>query len=489
MSDVDDDVRGAIPDDDTPRPPISGPDDQPQPPQPPQTEMHEGIPEIGEAPYRQLGRKMASDIGEGFTNAGQNAPARFAKAALGQAIAPNPEDGSPGILGYLLGGTTGGGADPETASKFALPDKHKGASDDDANLLAVQKAYELGGPEAAWAMVQFNRGAYNANMSFAKHAASGVDGKPADDHAAADAATKASKHMLDGSSVHYTAASGGFLATIKMPGTSQIVQIPLGKTEFIQAMDPMGEGQYDKVIEQGGMPSHLQRMVKSNVGSTPSSQGGDLSGGVRPSEYPVNPAVKDKDGNVTTPEYQTKGPGYNSQQEEDSRARFPWISQERERYGWIDQQNKEEAERETKETVAKETGIARNKTAEIQAGGHRDVQHEKSATFERVANQEHGDRVAALKQKADLEVKRLQTQARNADERNRAANFGRLLAAGPFTSDEDVKKRAAQAGVQLSPAFSAPQAATPQAGDVGRDQGSVNQSSGKKPPPGWVKVQ
>lgn len=349
----DEDITSAIPDEvpddqsafavaDRPRPPISGPQDEPpgDPPIPRRRRHSTGV-DFG-APQEPNQDQLASNRDLSMRNLERTG------AAPGEEPAQN-------IAAYIMGGPAGGGTDEETAEKFSRPHKHKGLSDEDANLMGVQKAFEMGGVDAAWQLVQFHRGAYNAKGSIAKAAASGVEGKAPDMQTAAHAATVASAHMLDGSSVHFAPTNGGVTATVKIPGTAQEQQLVLNAQQFIQAVDPMGDGQYDKVIEQGGMPSHLARAAKSNFGTTPSSAGGDLSGGQGPQNYPVNPAQYDENGKETLPAYQTKGPGYNSAREEQSRRIFPKGSEDRQRNAWMAGQEGHEADRQNKVEVAKET--------------------------------------------------------------------------------------------------------------------------------------
>ena len=170
-------------------------------------------------------------------------------------------------LAYLKGADA---APPQVAHKFSqgVKAQHPGISDDDANLVAVQKAYELGGPDAAHAMLQFNRVAYNAKQSFALAALTGGQSKPADPNAAALAATQASAHVLDGSQASFQPTQGGFTATVKIPGTTRLVKYDLTPQQFAQYLNPAGAGQWDKLM-QGGIPAALDQTTKG------AGQGGD----------------------------------------------------------------------------------------------------------------------------------------------------------------------------------------------------------------------
>lgn len=175
------------------------------------------------------------------------------------------------VLAYLMGADA---APPQVAQKFATGVKaeYPGVSDDDANVLAVHKALELGGPDAAWQMVQYNRTAYNAKQAFAFTALMGTPQKPADPQAAAQAATQASQHILDGSQAQFTATPDGFItATVKMPGSGQPVSYNLSPEQFAQYLNVGKDGQWDRVMEQGGVPGTLQRLSSKAPGAATTS--------------------------------------------------------------------------------------------------------------------------------------------------------------------------------------------------------------------------
>ena len=170
------------------------------------------------------------------------------------------------ILSYLTGA---GAAPPEAAQKFAAGVKaeYPGISDDDANVLAVHKAMELGGPDAAWQMVQFNRTAYNAKQSFALAALMGTQGKPADVRAAAQAATQASQHVLDGSRASFTASPDGTVtATVNMPGSNNGVSYKLTPRAFARWLNVGKDGQWDNVMENGGIAGTLSKLSAGDQG-------------------------------------------------------------------------------------------------------------------------------------------------------------------------------------------------------------------------------
>ena len=288
--------------------------------------------------------------------------------------------GAKKVIGYLLGQ---GAADPQTAQKFAQGVKHEypNVSDDDANLLAVQRAGQMGGPGAAWAMVQYNRQAYNAKQSFARAALNGVDGKAGDIQAAAQAATQAGAHILDGSQAMFTATPTGVTATVKMPGTSSVVNFQLTPEQFNKWLDVGKDGMWDKVMEGGGVAASLQRLSReqgdqgeatstqapasvtapsqNNYGQTPSTM--DLSGG-----QPMRQPSPDDDTN------------YGSEMEARGRARFPWISQGGQRQEWMAQQEEKEAEREAKIKAAQLGGESRVGAAQARATGQSEAAKERS---------------------------------------------------------------------------------------------------------------
>lgn len=200
-------------------------------------------------------------------------PINAAKAGVG-AVA----GGASRILHYLMGADS---ADPESAEKFALGVKaeHPGISDDDANVIAVHKATEMGGPAAGWAMIQYNRSAYDRKQAFAKAALNGIDGKAGDLQAAADAATKAAQNVLDGSQTTFTAdpGSGYVTATVKPAGSNRTVNYSLTPQQFDQYLDVGGAGQWDHVMSGGGIPGTLQKIVGTTRAGAPSTNARDLT--------------------------------------------------------------------------------------------------------------------------------------------------------------------------------------------------------------------
>lgn len=198
------------------------------------------------------------------------------------------------VMQYLMGADS---ADPEAAAKFAHGAKveHPGVSDDDANVIAVHKATELGGPAAGWAMVQYNRSAYDRKQAFAKAALNGIDGKTGDLQAAAQAASQASQNVLDGSTAQFTADPGGgyVTATVKPPGSNRTVNYNLTPQQFGQYLDVGGAGQWDRVMSGGGIPGALQKIVAtSRTGANGSATGQSGPQNLTPAQSQENRGTK-----------------------------------------------------------------------------------------------------------------------------------------------------------------------------------------------------
>lgn len=210
------------------------------------------------------------------------------------------------ILGYLMGADA---APPAANDKMVAGVKaeYPGVSDATAHLLAVHKARELGGDDAAWQMIQFNRMAYNAKQSFAKAAMEGTPQKPADPQAAAQAATQASAHVLDGSDAKFTASPDGFItATVTMPGTSQPQSYNLTPEQFAQFTDVGKGGQWDRVMETGGVPATLQRIVGNPANGMVGAHGEQTTNSQQPQQpqqekKPLSETYEDDDTDFEQP--------------------------------------------------------------------------------------------------------------------------------------------------------------------------------------------
>lgn len=288
-----------------------------------------------------------------------------------------PVQGIRKLASYLTGS---GATPPQEAARAVAEIKRNdpGISDDDANLLAVMQANQMGGPAAAWGMVQYNRSAYNAKQAFAMAALNGVDGKAGDIMAAAQAASQAGTHVLDGSGVVFTAAPEGITATVTDPETRQRQQYRLTPEQFKEYLDVGKQGQWDKVMAQGiggtlarisqaaggsaappaqaqQVPAVADQSQQSNFGKTPSTL--DLSGGAAKGDLrgykPVDySAIDDPKASLV----------------ERANQLFPSVSQQDQRAAWISAQEDKEAERENKLGVAEAGNKAKERIAAIQGG-------------------------------------------------------------------------------------------------------------------------
>jgi hypothetical protein len=447
-----------------------------------------GLPDVGNAPaYNALG-------------AGQDNPAA-GKAPMQK------------LVSYLMGA---GAADPQTAKSFEQGVKHEnpGISDDDANLLAVHKAGEMGGPGAAWAMVQYNRMGYNAKQSFAKAALNGIDGKTGNAQAAAQAATQAGAHILDGSSTVFTAMPGGqgFTATVKLPGTDRAVNFQLTPQQMNQWLDVGGHGQWDKVMEEGGVATTLQKITS---GGDQQPQGDDQQPdasatatppAVAPPQAPDSQAVRTGKPQVMDPTQadQPAIPGthdkhghYIGPQEEDtdqyspelvSRAKkaFPMIGDEAERQNWMSAQEDKQENRENAVKVAVEKGDREIEKSRVQ-GQYRDLTATDAGKIKERGTEYTADRkkegtqysvdartkkdIQIAQQKANLVLQQLQAKSRDNDTRNQIAKArllindpSQMLREGKVRQPEDILKEfgLGTGGPAASPAPSSPQAAPAQ---------------------------
>jgi hypothetical protein len=347
------------------------------------------------------------------------------------------------IIQYLMGGDA---APPEVANKFAQGVKHEnpGISDDDANLIAVHKAGEMGGPAAAWAMVQYNRQAYNAKQSFANAALNGVDGKAGDIHAATQAATQASTHILDGSHVTFMPEQGGVTAAVRLPGTSQRANYRLSPQAFSQWLNVGGEGQWDKVMENGGAPAVLQKLAGAQRAK---SQGDDED---EPSSQSVPDATTRQNmkrdftdlsggGKQDYTEWnKNAGGGIDDEVKQRANSLYPSASQGGQRSQYMASETSREAELENKKDIAEGNERARLGAARERKEGTLGAAKERAggqvaAAKERAGGQVDAARVRsegyakAQQEKAKLALQKMAQQSRDANERNRINVATRLI--------------------------------------------------------------
>lgn len=319
------------------------------------------------------------------------------------------------IISYLSGM---GAANPnELQQAAAQVDPQGQLSPDDRNILAVDRASQSGGPEAAWKLVQSNRVAFNAKQAFGYAAINGNGQKPPDLNAAIDAANQAGQHVLDGSSVQFAPSQGGVTATVKMPGSTQPQQINLTTDQFKQYLNVGGDGQWDRLMENTipatlqrlsqsqGQPGQQQRPVynpvardaqrpappqKSNFGKTPSTL--NLSGNDN-----VQPPAEDNSG--IDPQLQNR-----------ANTLFPSASQgdERNRYMASDIGRSEELQ--TRRDVAEQQGINSVNAARARNEGLEAVAKTKAGAWQYASDQ----KLAAAKQQ--IAAKIAQNQSTNANQ-------------------------------------------------------------------------
>lgn len=127
---------------------------------------------------------------------------------------------------------------------------HPGASN-----LSAAEVLANGNPEKMWSVLQLNRKKFDAAKAFAANALD-QQNLPS----AADAATKAYHHILDGTDVKFTPTQQGVMVAIK-PLNSHETQQNLTVPQFRQWL--MGRpGQYDNVLATGGQAS-IQQAAQS----------------------------------------------------------------------------------------------------------------------------------------------------------------------------------------------------------------------------------
>jgi hypothetical protein len=116
-------------------------------------------------------------------------------------------------MAYLKGA---GAMDPSTAAALERNVDPRGQLDPSARKLAALKM--AGSPDKAFGLMQHYRQKFNAYNSFAKAAATGVQGKPADLRASAQAADQAYQHLPDGNAMRFMPVQGGMRVQVKPVG-------------------------------------------------------------------------------------------------------------------------------------------------------------------------------------------------------------------------------------------------------------------------------
>lgn len=391
-------------------------------------------------------------------------------------LGQNINSGVKRIAAYLMGADA---APPQVAKKFdqGVKQENPGVSDDDANLLAVHKAAELGGPAAAWQMVQYNRTAYNAKASFAKAALNGIDGKAGNAQAAAQAATQAGAHILDGSSTIFTAMpdGSGFTAAVKMPGTNRSVTFQLNPQQMNQWLDTGGHGQWDRVMEDG-TPQSLQKLAGQQTASqdqgqddaqdsaaAPAGNGTATPPATSPTETAINMANEDnQDSEPSAPEANPnagqptnigktpsslnlsgsdtqsstlppKPHSYGNDLETASQARFPGVSQEGERQDWMAAQQNQRSERIAKTGQAAMGAQARQNVAATAAGARvgsatiASDNKEKGVEYKADKDSDTRKYVVDAKASSDQKIALQKIDAATAQATSKAANVGERL--------------------------------------------------------------
>lgn len=439
--------------------------------------------EQGQQPFN-----IISAVGSGVRNAGQavaNANAAQPEPTGGAVPQNNPKK----IASLLLGD---GAAPPDQAQAMADEFKKQGANDDQANLLAVLQGGKTGGPQAEWAMVQYNRRAFNAKQAFANAALQGTDGKAPDINAATRAATQAGAHVLDGTTAvfHPQNVVGPGAAAGALPGVDVLLTDADGnKTQYAMSQQQFGEylnlaktSQWDRLMQTGGIAGAMQQIgaIKQNPNAAPGKgdpnfpgtttvgkgqqQGGDQADDTSTAPRDVADVVgKDQSrfqmggenakGNTPAADEAIKSDraaadakakqqasddaDYQRMQDQiegEAAKRFPWASQTGQRNAWIAQRRSEIEKNNATVDAAAEKGKNAVERSRIAAGA-------KTASTQMVVEQ----RAAAAQQKHDYAMADLTRKAGNTGTTHEDAVMrekGRLaraeLAANPSADAEAI---------------------------------------------------
>ena len=180
--------------------------------------------------------------------------ARPAIQAGNEAIASIPKR----ILSYLQG------SGAMSVEEFnALKGQTGGTTDDERTPLAIAAAARAGGDDRGAAALQTNRQLYDHKLGFAKVALNGIEGKPGDIRAAANAATMAFSHLPDGTMARFEPVQGGVRVSVSSLGSRAPVQTSmLTLPQFNALLDVAGQGQFDRMYETG-LPQAIQKIAQT----------------------------------------------------------------------------------------------------------------------------------------------------------------------------------------------------------------------------------
>lgn len=388
------------------------------------------------------------------------------------------------IVSYLMGE---GADNPALVKQAAITVDPQGQMPPgDANVLAVAKASQQGGEEAAWKLVQANRVAYNAKQAFGYAALNGTPGKPPDLMAAVEAANQAADHVLDGNNVKFMVSQAGQItATVTPPGGQPNV-IDLTPDQFRRYLNVGRDGQWDRVMQQS-IPGTLQKLLTESPGAKAPPRGRER----------VMPGSEQQEAISTAPEPETnfgktpssinlsgstkRGPeqkditNYGPELEARAQKLFPSVSQQAEAQRWMAAQEGQEQERENKLNIAKNTGASRVAVAQEAGSARRDVAGTQGQTQRDVAETKRkGWEYASDAKKAAAQITADQKAAHdgNVDARARIESARKAIAtkrmtAGTLSPDDEALEKQlvsqAQAGAPQgqSQAPQRPQAGAP----------------------------
>jgi hypothetical protein len=283
------------------------------------------------------------------------------------------------------------------------------------------------------APVQFIKHAYETPSD--PHA---EQGKGPDPHAAAQAATDASKHMLDGSTTKFVANAdgGGFTATVK-DANNVHQSFDLTPEQFAQWTRPGGAGQWDKVLAGGGTVAALAQLTsggtrkpvpgKNDEGETEDVTPGEEGTGIAGTGF-----TKDQVNKVAPPEeggWASYNKAIRGDEEQNAAAlrRFPWASQGAQRRAFTSQEQQREEELKNKKDIAEGQERARLGAARERAGGQVGAATARASGTVEAAKVRAEGSAKAQQQKAQLALQKMAQQHLDADARNRINVATRLI--------------------------------------------------------------